>query len=160
MAATRGTPMFTPDELARFQDDWNRHPGLRHMGARLDLSAPGEVRAVLDPIQPQHRGGLGTDAVNGAVIAGLLDVVVGLTGFLHVGRRAGVAQLHVQYLRPLRGDRVEVVGRPTRVGRSLAFVAAEARDGTGTVCALGDGIVAVVAGDEPGRQDPPRPPEP
>jgi uncharacterized protein (TIGR00369 family) len=123
---------------------WNAHPGMRHMGARVDLSAPNLVRALLDPIQPVHRGGLDTDAVNGAVIAGLFDLVIGLAGYLHTrGRRAGVAQLNIHFLRPVEGDSLQVTGWPTRVGRNLVFAAAELLDERGTVCATCDGIVAV-----------------
>ena len=123
----------------------NRHPGMLHLGARIDLSdGDGEVRAVVDPIEPHHRGGLGTDAVNGVVIAGIFDLVIGITGYLHVfGRRAGVAQLNIQYLRPVTGDRFEVVGRPTRVGQNLVFATAELQDRQGRLCARSDGIVAV-----------------
>ncbi len=141
-------PARPEEHLRRLESEWNAHPGMQHLGARLDLTDPRAVRAVIDPLQPHHRGGLGTDAVNGAVIAGVVDVVVGLTGYLHTGgRRAGVAQLHVQYLRPVHGDRLEVIGRPLRAGRTLVFVTAEAVDAEGVVCARGDGIVAVVAGD-------------
>jgi len=133
---------------------WNAHPGMRYIGARVDLSTPDLVRAMLDPIQPFHRGGLGTDAVNGAVIAGLFDLVIGLAGYLHTtGRRAGVAQLNVQFLRPVEGDRLEVRGWPTRVGRTLVFAAAELRDQRNVVCAVCDGIVAV-SGRAQGEQSP------
>jgi uncharacterized protein (TIGR00369 family) len=123
----------------------NRHPGMLHLGARIDLSGPdGQVRATVDPIETHHRGGLGTEAVNGVVIAGIFDLVIGITGYLHVfGRRAGVAQLNVQYLRPVTGDRFDVVGHPTRVGQNLVFAAARLEDGQGRVCARCDGIVAV-----------------
>jgi uncharacterized protein (TIGR00369 family) len=140
---------MTPDELRRIEREWNTHPGMRHLGAQIDLGTPGVVRAIVDPLRPHHRGGMGTEAVNGAVIAGVLDVVVGLTGHLQMPtHRAGVAQLHIHYLRPVRGDRFTVIGRPTRVGRRLVFVSAELRDERDTVCALGDGIVAVAASSQ------------
>ena len=133
---------------------WNAHPGMRHIGARVDLSTPDLVRALVDPIQPFHRGGLGTEAVNGAVIAGLFDLVIGLAGYLHTtGRRAGVAQLNVQFLRPVEGNRLEGRGWPTRVGRTLVFAAAELRDERDVVCAVCDGIVAV-SGRAQGEQSP------
>lgn len=130
---------------AALADRLNRHPGMQHLAARIDLSDPdGRVSAVVDPIRPQHRGGLGTAAVNGVVIAGMFDLVIGITGYLHVfGRRAGVAQLNIQYLRPVTGERFAVAGWPTRVGRSLVFAAAELTDGDGRPCARCDGIVAV-----------------
>ena len=115
-------PKLSPAELTAFEAEWNDHPGMRHMGARLDLSTPGDVCAVVDPIEPAHRGGLGTEAVNGAVIAGIFDLVIGLCGYLQtVGRRAGVAQLSIQFLRPVLGTRFEVRGRPVRAAcRSMA----------------------------------------
>jgi len=132
------------EDLAAFQAEWNQHPGMRHIGAELDLSTPGVVRAVVDPIQPEHRGGLGTDAVNGAVIAGIFDLVIGLCGYLQTaGRRAGVAQLSIQFLRPVNGSRFEVVGHPVRAGSTLVFSTSELVDERGTVCARCDGIVAV-----------------
>lgn len=139
-------PADYPSDAARTEmaEQWNTHPGMRHMGARVDLSTPGQVRAVIDPIRPEHRGGLGTEAVNGAVIAGMFDLVVGLAGYLHtLGRRAGVAQLNIQFLRPVQGDRFEVLGRPVRVGANLVFAAAELIDQQGAVCARCDGIVAI-----------------
>src|SRR5687768_5904176 len=34
-----------------FEARWNDHPGMRHMGARVDLSKPGVVRCIVDPVQ-------------------------------------------------------------------------------------------------------------
>lgn len=137
-------PDLTDAQRAEMAAQWSQHPGMKHMGAALDLSIPGIVRATIDPIQPFHRGGLGTEAVNGAVIAGMFDLVIGLTGYLHTrGRRAGVAQLSIQFLRPLEGDRLQVTGWPTRVGHGLVFAAAELRDRNGRVCAVCSGMVAV-----------------
>ncbi|MGD8726960.1 MAG: PaaI family thioesterase [Gemmatimonadales bacterium] len=144
MSASKILPKLEGNELTAFQAEWNQHPGMRHMGAELDLSDPHVVRAVVDPIRPEHRGGLGTDAVNGAVIAGVFDLVIGLCGYLQtVGRRAGVAQLSIQFLRPVHGSRFEVVGHPVRAGNTLVFATSELRDERGTVCARCDGIVAV-----------------
>ena len=145
---------LTAAQRHEMAEHWNAHPGMRFLGARVELSTPDRVLAVVDPIQPFHRGGLGTEAVNGAVIAGLFDLVIGLSGYLHTrGRRAGVAQLNVQFLRPVEGDRLEVRGWPTRVGRTLVFAAAELRDERDVVCAVCDGIVAV-SGRAQGEQSP------
>lgn len=131
-------------QRAELEARWNSHPGMQHLGARVDLSTPGLVRATIDPIQPYHRGGLGTEAVNGAVIAGMFDLVIGLAGYLHtLGRRAGVAELSIHFLRPVEGDRFQVTGWPTRVGHNLVFARAELRDQRGVVCAESSGVVAV-----------------
>ncbi|MSR07250.1 MAG: PaaI family thioesterase [Gemmatimonadetes bacterium] len=134
----------TDTERRDFERQWNDHPGMRHLGARVDLSTPGEVRCTVDPVRPEHRGGLGTEAVNGAVIAGVFDLVIGLSGYVHTrGRRAGVAQLSIQFLRPVLGDRFTTVARASRVGTNLVFSSAELTDERGVVCARCDGIVAV-----------------
>ena len=69
-------PPLSNAERAALAARWNAHPGIQHMGVRIDLSAPDVVRVYVDPVQPHHRGGLGTDAVNGAVsgLAPLLPV--------------------------------------------------------------------------------------
>jgi uncharacterized protein (TIGR00369 family) len=125
---------------------------LNHLGVRVDLSEPDVVRLYIDPIQPHHRGGLGTEAVNGAVIAAVFDFTIGLVGhFCARGRRVGTAQINVHFIRPVLGDRFEVFGRLVRAGRSLVFATAELHDQEGTVCARCDGIVAVTG--EPARPE-------
>ena len=133
-------------ERAALADQWNDHPGMRHMGVRVDLSASDVVRVYVDPVKLEHRGGLGTDAVNGAVIAGVFDLAIGLVGnFCTLGRRAGTAQLNIHFIRPVFGDRFDVLGRLVRAGRSLVFATAELHDEADQLCARCDGIVAVAS---------------
>lgn len=122
------------------------------MGVALDIVSRDELRAVVDPIQPHHRGGMGTRAVNGPTIAAVFDLVTGLMGSIQApGKRVGVAQLNIQFLRPVMGNRFEVVGRPDRVGRSLVFVASELLDEEGSVCAKASGLVSVSQADGMGE---------
>lgn len=150
------THQLPPAEMRNaIVERWNAHPGLQSMGARVSIAENGEVWAGIDVLEPRHRGGLGTDAVNGAVMAGLFDLVIGLAGYqFTIGKRAGVAQLNIQYLRPVLGDRVQVIGRPQQVGRSLVFSSAELFDEQGRVCARCDGIVAVAGGGEADSGEP------
>ena len=73
MSSTQLCPSLPEDEREALEGGWNEHPGLRHLGVRVDLSAPDVVRLYIDPVQPHHRGGLGTAAVNGAVMAAAFD---------------------------------------------------------------------------------------
>ena len=135
---------LSENERAEMEARWNRHPGLLHLGGRIDLSSPDVVRLAVDPIEPHHRGGRGTKAVNGAIISAAFDFTIGLVGhFSAPGRRVGTAQLNVHFIRPVNGDRFEVLGRVVRAGRSLVFASAELRDQEGQLCATSEGIVSV-----------------
>jgi acyl-coenzyme A thioesterase PaaI-like protein len=106
----------------------------------------------VDPVEIHHRGGMGTDAVNGPTIAAVFDLITGLAGYLQaIGKKVGVVQLNIQFLRPVTGTRFHAVARPTRAGRSLVFVAAELFDATGAPCAGSTGIVAITAADGTGE---------
>ena len=49
--------------------------------------------------------------MNGAVIAGVFDLTIGLVGHsCAIGRRAGTAQLNIHFVRPVLGDRFDVLG--------------------------------------------------
>ena len=51
-------PPLSNAERAALAARWNAHPGIQHMGVRIDLSAPDVVRVYVDPVQPHHRGAL------------------------------------------------------------------------------------------------------
>jgi uncharacterized protein (TIGR00369 family) len=120
---------------------------MRHLGARLDFERVDRVRAVIDPVMPYHRGGMGTEAVNGPVLASLFDLAIGTVGWLsRPDSRSATVSLAMTFLRPTRGDRVTVEARLLRAGINLTFAAAEIFDGRGEVTARCDGTVAVARG--------------
>jgi len=128
---------------------WNASPPMLRLGARLDFERVDRVRAVIDPVEEFHRGGLGTEAVNGVVLAGLFDLVVGTVGWLaHPNSRSATVNLSMTFLRPTRGDRVVAEARLLRAGVNFVFVAAEITDGSGQVTARCDGTCAVAVGKE------------
>jgi acyl-coenzyme A thioesterase PaaI-like protein len=143
---------LTDEMRAELNARWNAHLGVQRMGVALDIVSRDELRAVVDPIEPHHRGGMGTRAVNGPTIAAVFDLVTGLTGSIQApGKRVGVAQLNIQFLRPVMGNRFEVVGRPDKVGKSLVFVGCELLDEGGSVCAKASGLVSVSQADGTGE---------
>lgn len=148
---TDGQP-FSPtyatlDALRALAAGWNESPPMQRLGARLDFDRVDRVRAVLDPVAPYHRGGMGTDAVNGVILAGLFDLAIGTVGWLtRPDTRSATVSLAMTFLRPTRGDRVVVEARLLRAGTNLTFAAAEIFDGNGQVTARCDGTVAVALG--------------
>jgi uncharacterized protein (TIGR00369 family) len=137
----------TLEALRKMAEAWNASPPMQRLGARLEFNRLDRVRAVLDPVRPYHRGGMGTDAVNGAVLAGLFDLAIGTVGWLtRPDTRSATVSLAMTFFKPTRGDRVSVEGRLLRAGTNLTFAAAEIFDGAGEVTARCDGTVAVAFG--------------
>ncbi|HKA36998.1 MAG TPA: PaaI family thioesterase [Thermoanaerobaculia bacterium] len=137
----------TLESLRALAATWNDSPPMKRLGARLEFERVDRVRAVIDPVMPYHRGGMGTDAVNGPVLAGLFDLVIGTVGWLsRPDTRSATVTLSMTFLRPTRGSRVLVEGRLLRAGTNLTFAAAEVLDENGEVTARCDGTVAVAHG--------------
>jgi acyl-coenzyme A thioesterase PaaI-like protein len=134
----------TLEALRTLAEAWNAGPPMKHFGARLEFTRVDRVRAVIDPVQPFHRGGLGTEAVNGVVLAGLFDLVIGTVGWLSrpEGPTATI-NLAMTFFRPTMGNRVVAEAWLIRAGMSLIFAAAEIRGESGEVSARCDGTCAV-----------------
>jgi hypothetical protein len=56
---------------------FNSSAQLQQMHIRIDLSMPTQPMVFIDEVAEMHRGGVGTEAVNGAVIAMLVDLAIG-----------------------------------------------------------------------------------
>ena len=137
----------TLESLCALAAAWNDSPPMKRIGARLEFERLDRVRAVIDPVMPYHRGGMGTEAVNGPVLAGLFDLVIGTVGWLsRPESRSATVSLSMTFLRPTLGNRIVVEGRLLRSGTNLTFAAAEVFDEEGQVTARCDGTVAVAHG--------------
>lgn len=140
--AARGldVPLDRPS-LAAFQERFNRIPAMAYMGCTLDLSRPPLVRVHLPEVQTHHRGGMGTDAVNGAVLAGLGDCALGVAGVLQLGaERSGTVEMSIKFLRPTVGHSVVAYAVALKRGGSLVFTEAELYS-EGKLCAVATGMV-------------------
>ncbi|MGH9318036.1 MAG: PaaI family thioesterase [Thermoanaerobaculia bacterium] len=141
----------TLQALKALAETWNSSLPMQQLAARLDFQRVDRVRAVLDPVMPFHRGGMGTDAVNGAVLAGLFDLVIGTVGWLtRPDARSATVNLSMTFFRPTRGDRVVAEARVIKTGLNLVFAAAEIFDSNGEVTARCDGTCAVALGSSGG----------
>lgn len=137
----------TLEALRQLAAVWNVGPPMKHFGARLEFERIDRVRAVIDPVQPFHRGGMATEAINGVVLAGLFDLIIGTVGWLtRPDTRTATVTLAMSFFRPTRGDRVVAEGRLIRSGLNLIFAAAEISDGSGEVTARCEGTCAVAQG--------------
>lgn len=130
----------------KWQAGFNALPGMEAMGATLDLSDDVLVRVHLPEVRDQHRGGLGTSAVNGAVIAGLFDAALGVAGVIQFpGRRAGTVELSVKFLRPTQGESLDAWAVTLKRAEDLAFMEG-ALFAHGRLCAVATGMVSTAKG--------------
>jgi acyl-coenzyme A thioesterase PaaI-like protein len=125
---------------------------IRFAGIRATLMEAGRGQAVIDPILPHHRGGGSSDAVNGAIIAYLFDVGMGVAlDSLYLGvpldkHRVTTMDLAVSYVRPCYGDVCVCEAIVVGGGRRVVYARADVRDAEGTVCAQALGTYRVWPG--------------
>jgi uncharacterized protein (TIGR00369 family) len=134
-----------PISLQNFQrayaNSFNESLTLRFFGARVEFPTVDRVRVVL-PVKPDHRGGLGSEAVNGGIIASIFDLTISCTSALvDPRRRSATIQLSMNFERGLRGAVVVGDGWIDRAGGTTMFSSAEIKDESGQVCARCQGIL-------------------
>jgi uncharacterized protein (TIGR00369 family) len=137
-------PPPTLEELARAAELLNRSIPLTHVGVRVSFPATDLVVAEIPQVRPEHRGGLGTSAVNGAVLAAVFDLAVGCTAALvDPRRRTATMQLSMSFERPLFGDSLRAEARIDSRGQRTIFASARILDDRGQVCARCQAVVAL-----------------
>lgn len=121
----------------------NGYPFFSWAGLRIVEAANGSATLELD-VEHHHRGGGGTNAVNGGITAYMFDGLLGVA--VRSAWDPGVSgqvtiSLNIQYLRMIQTEN-KVIGhaRVTRKGASTVFVEGEIFDESGTVCAKCVGI--------------------
>ena len=138
------SPAPTVEELARAAKLLNATTPMRHAGFRVSFPTTDLVVAEVPAVGSEPRGGLGTSAVNGGVLAALFDLVTGCTAALvDPRRRSATVQLSMSFERPVVGDSLRAEARIDRRTRRTLFASARILDGRGQVCARCQAIVAL-----------------
>lgn len=133
-------------ERRQWQDGFNGLPAARHFGFNVDLSDPQFVAIQLGQIEAWHRGGLGTPAVNGAVIAGMFDIGLGLAGTQQFPNRpTGTIDLSIKLMKPTLGPQVVLYAWAVEKRTHVVFVEAEVHDSGNGMTAMGQGLVSASA---------------
>ena len=116
---------------------------LQHSGIRVDLTNISKPLVIIDQVQEHHKGGMGTDAVNGAVIAMLADLAIGLLGLTHYAEgMTGTSNLSINYVRPLHAKKVIVSAEQTEVVNKRIFGIVRVMNEREEVCAYATGALA------------------
>jgi uncharacterized protein (TIGR00369 family) len=140
MSDTSSRP--TQEQLDRYAEQFNQSQTLRFFGVRLSFPEGRKAVVTLPEIRPEHRGGLGTSALNGGIIAALFDLAIGCTpALLDPTRRCATLQLSMSFQRPVMGHTVRVEAEIDSHGKNTLFASARILDDQGTVCARAQGVV-------------------
>jgi len=132
------------EELAQVAERFNRSTPMAHAGFRLSFPSTDLVVAELPEVRAEHRGGLGTSAVNGGVLSALFDLVTGCTALLvDAGRRSATVQLSMSFERPVFGNSARAEARISSQGRRTLFASARILDEKGQPCAHCQAVVAM-----------------
>jgi hypothetical protein len=73
----------TQEQLERYAELFNQSQTMRFFGLRVSFPQGEKVVITLPEVRPEHRGGLGTAAINGGVLAAMF----------HYARCQGVVKL-------------------------------------------------------------------
>ena len=134
----------TQEQLERYAEQFNQSQTMRLMGLRLSFPQGEKVVIALPEVRLEHRGGLGTTAINGGIISAMFDYAIGCTpALVDPTRRCATMQLSVSFERPLRGTTVRAEATIDSIGTSTLFASARMYDEKGQVCARCQGVVKI-----------------
>lgn len=129
------------EQLDRYAEEFSKSLTLRFFGVKMSFPSPERLRVTL-PIRPEHRGGLGSEAVNGGILAAMFDLVIGSSSALvDPTRRSATVQLSMSFEQPVNGEELTAEAWIDRAGGSTIFASAHILDGEGRVCARSQGVV-------------------
>jgi uncharacterized protein (TIGR00369 family) len=142
--ADSSAPKPTPELLARYAEAFNRSQTLQYFGVKVTFPNGEKVVASMDSIRPEHRGGLGTSAVNGGVLAAVFDLVIGCApALIDPTRRTATMQLSMSFERPVFGNSLRAEATINAYGKSILFASAFILDDAGRECARCQGVVRI-----------------
>jgi acyl-coenzyme A thioesterase PaaI-like protein len=122
---------------------FNESIQLKQVGATIDLSSPNKPKVIIKEVTEIHRGGIGGEAVNGGVIAMLIDLAIGLLGlnYFNEGMTA-TSHLSIHFVKPLMANQVILTAEITEVVSNRIFGKASVMNEKGEVCSYGSGVLA------------------
>ncbi len=134
---------LTQDQLDRYALAFSSSDMLRHLGLTCSVS-PHAVTIVLAAVDNVHRGGMGSQAVNGGVLSAMFDFALGNVGILvEPLRRYATVQIALMFERAVRGGSVRCVASIERAAPNLVFASARILDENGTVCSRATGMISL-----------------
>jgi uncharacterized protein (TIGR00369 family) len=130
------------DALAKYCDFFNKGKSMNALGFHLSFPNNDSVQLDLSPIRETFRGGLGTDAVNGGILAAVFDYAIGFTAALvDPIHKSATVQLSMSFMRPVHGNSLRATAKVDHAGKSTVYATAQIFDEQGELCARCQGLV-------------------
>ena len=130
--------------LSDWQHYFNGWPCAEHQGFHLEFIDNKIAMVSIYEIKPEHLGGKGEHAVNGATISGILDCAVSVSGFMHYkDKTCGTISNNILMKRPLYGSHIICLGKVTKRSKHLCFGESAVFNDNAIICATSDSIIAV-----------------
>lgn len=136
-----------PLSEADLQELLDTSPFTQFLGARVtDCDAAAGRVTIAIASRPEIQRMAGHDQIHGGIIAALIDTAGDLAIAVKVGAAVPTADMRVDYLRPLSGDRIHAIATARKVGRTLAIADIELFDAADRLCAIGRATYLAKAG--------------
>lgn len=137
-------PPLSQADYDALADAWNAGPVCDYFGFRARFVAGERVIVEVGDIHAGKRGGKGSGAINGGILAALFDFSIGLSTMLVAPtRRSATVQLSIQLMRGVMGESARCETTIDRETSSMIFATARLFDEAGVVCGQCIGISAL-----------------
>ncbi|MBY0435532.1 MAG: PaaI family thioesterase [Cyclobacteriaceae bacterium] len=124
------------------EDFFNQSYQLKIVGASIEMADPKRPAVLIREVTSLHRGGIGSDAVNGGIISMLIDLAIGLLGFPYFAEgMTATHHLSIHFAKPLMAESVRFEAEETHVIGNRVFGHVKVMNEKGEVCAFASGVV-------------------
>lgn len=142
--STKIAALVANEKWGEIEAHFNQGEFVRHMGFEVSLKDPEQPRCFISKPADFHLGGVGQKFVNGAVIAGMFDFVIGLTAlkFASAGNFA-TTNVNISLIRPVNHEGAYATAKCNRQIGNRLFVEAVLFDGEDKPCCYANGEIRV-----------------
>tara|TARA_R110001599_G_scaffold9374_1_gene46315 strand:- start:1035 stop:1490 length:456 start_codon:yes stop_codon:yes gene_type:complete len=116
----------------------------KHLGINVNLDEPSKPKCEINDIKAFHLGGVGQDYVNGAVISGVFDLVIGLTALQYSSRgNFATSNVNIRFLKPVEKNRFYTIAKINSIIGNRVFSEATLFNCKGEPCGYANGEIRV-----------------
>lgn len=134
--------MSSAIDLEKYAAALNSAPFMQYFGFRISYPNGDRVVVTLDEVLAAHRGGMGTAAINGGILAAMFDYALGNTAMLAPPlRRNATVQLSMTFERAVHGRSLRCEAQIDRAASRMLFSSARIFDTDENLCARATAIV-------------------